>query len=387
MFTHEHKDFSKNPYPYLKDLRLNDPIHLTPEGVIVLTRYDDVSKFLKSQDYTRQIKESDSDVVHTIFDLHALDHAKLRRFVSPIFSPQSIKKLSDSMDIRINKHISKALEKENVDIVNDIALPIVFGSLSSMLGIHSSDYEHIKEWAGAIISLMDTMSSFETKKKGLKTAKEFFIHMTNSIYSKNYANTNSIIPLLKNTEIDNIKLTPEELVSMICIIYIAGFETTINSIASSLYNLMGKEEEIYKIKNNNYPNFGIADELLRYTSTVQLVLRRSLKDQIFESKNDSKIIEKDQIVFLHLGSANRDEDVFSSAEDINIGRHNANRHLAFASGAHYCLGSNLAKMQVEKVVKGFLLKVKNLELVEEPILRNNISLRGYDHLYMRYDIV
>jgi len=394
VFSLDNKDFSKNPYPYLKDLRLNDPIHLTADGVILLTRYNDVAKCLKVQSYPHQIKSFDNGIVHAILDIDPPNHTKLRRFVAPMFTHSAIQELSGSINMTIDKYISKALDKEEVDIVNDIALPITFDTLSSMLGINSNDYEQAKKWAVEIFSLMQPISNLENRKRGsenrkrgIKITKEFFIYMTNSIFSKNQIKDGSIISFLKNQEIDNVKLTPEELVSTMAIIYIAGFETTVNSITNSLYNLVGKEEEVYKITNNHYRDSEIADELLRHTTTIQMIIRKSLKDQVIKSKNDSKIIQKDQLIILHLGSANRDEDIFSNAENINIGRHNANRHLAFAAGAHYCLGATLARMQIEKIVKGFLSKVKNLELVEEPILRDNLSLRAYDHLYMRYNII
>ena len=188
-----------------------------------------------------------------------------------------------------------------------------------------------------------------------------------------------LLTALIAAEEDGDRLSSVELRDQVTLLFIAGHETTVNLIGTGIFELMRHPDQLELLRADPSLDVNAVDELLRFVSPVQMSRRITLQDIEFGGKT----IPKGMFVLAGLASANRDPAKWGpTADDLDIRRTGTAQHLSFGSGAHYCLGSSLARLEAQVAIGTFARRFPNARVVGEPEWNGRINLRGLEHLHV-----
>lgn len=172
------------------------------------------------------------------------------------------------------------------------------------------------------------------------------------------------------------RLDPVELHQVGLLVLAAGFETTVNLIGNAVALLDQHPDQVAWLRDHPDGWVNAVDEVLRHQSPVQLTLRIALRDTEVAGKH----FAPGHGILLYLGGANRDPSVFSDPGVFDVTRANADAHVAFSAGVHYCLGASLARLEAAVALRALYERFPDLHLAGEPERRPTRVLRGFEHL-------
>jgi hypothetical protein len=178
-------------------------------------------------------------------------------------------------------------------------------------------------------------------------------------------------------------MTTDELMAFLVLLYIAGHETTVNLIGNGTLALMNHPSQQEIVRREGLQPQHI-DELLRFDGPVQHTVRIPLKETTYVVDGTSHVVQPGTMVLTSLGAANHDPAMFADPHALLLNRDNAHRHMAFASGIHYCLGSALAKLETEIAIGSLFTRFKNISIEGEPTWRDRLTIRGVNQLKLTF---
>ena len=390
MFPNEDKDFIKNPYPYLKELRNSSPIHYDKlSGLNLITHFEDVKEIQKSKNFSSSepedyVKDSDKKLINpkdydyfwkteefNLLNLEGNIHDELRGLVAKAFLNRQVQELRPFMETKSNELLNK-INHEKFDLLADYAQPYSIAVIGELLGVPEEDYEKFLYWSHAIVKMYDLKVSDENANEAEAAAKDFYIYMSDLIDEKNNNPQNDMISRLSQVSENNQQLTKDQIICTVILLLNAGHEATVNTIGNSivallLNNISTKDlDKKYDIKN-------IIEELIRWDSPLQFFQRWVLEETVVSGIN----LSKNSKIAILLGSANRDETAFENPEKIDFERSNLS-HTSFGGGVHFCLGAHLARLELEVSFQN--LFKHEVALVDEPERTGAFGIRGFKEI-------
>jgi len=390
--------FRANPHPFYDALREHDPVHLAPGGLVVLTRYDDVASVLRSNDFSRDVEKSakpvddpirrrmrerQRDSSKSILNLDPPDHTRLRRLVSKSFTPSAIERLRPSVQGLVDDALD-AVERRvrdggSLELIDDLAFPVPFLVISAMLGMPIDRADELRRWSQVISRTVEPTVALADLDEADEALAGLLPFLDEVIAQRRRNLGDDMLSSLLMVEESGDKLTADELVSFVVLLYIAGHETTVNLVGNSVLALLRSPDQLQVARNHGLDSHTI-DELLRFDGPVQHTMRIPLKSVQFHVGDEVIEVEAGERVLTSLGAANHDPSVFAEPHNLNLRRDNANKHLGFAAGIHYCLGSALAKLETQVTIESLLRRFSKIELVGEPQWRDRLTIRGVARL-------
>lgn len=378
----------KNEHKFFDEKKQKEPIVKMGKNLWLFTRYEDINLILHDSNFLRLTDPSQNEVVRSILDLDFEAHMKYRKILNKVFNSSLIQSLK--IDQKIYNNLQYYKNKETIDIVEDVAIPVPVSIMYEIFGAQTPSKEEvslIKKWAGNVLMPIGISMNKESYKQFKSDIEAFSNYLINLIFSSKYEKKEGLINYLKSYSIDGKKLSNEEIFSLCALIFTAGFETTVGSITSSIFNII-EDQDIVKFKNLQISNnkIQISNELIRHSSSIRFASRRISEDYFFKQNLDKTILlPKGDHVILSLESGNRDSAIFKDPHTIILDRENSNKNLAFGAGAHYCLGANLAKAQVGSIVCNFFKNTNNLKIVGQPLRHPSQAINGFTELCVRVD--
>ncbi|MFF2877638.1 cytochrome P450 [Gottfriedia sp. NPDC057991] len=303
----------------------------------------------------------------TLLDLDPPTHRRYRNIVSQAFTPKAIQSLAPRIESLTKELLAPLKVKREIDIITDIAflLPVIV--ISEMLGVPSEDREMFKEWSNIVVSSAQTQSPDEMnglmaqQGKALQDLQTYFYHI---VERRRNDPKNDLVSTLIAADVDGEKLSVEELLNFCFLLLVAGNETTTNLIGNTMLTLFEHPNLLDQLYKDNSSMSGAIEESLRFRSPVHCMNRFVTEDMNMNGIN----LKKGQEVMAWIGSANRDDTVFNEPNDFNINR-SPNNHLAFGSGVHFCLGSQLARLEANICITEMLKALPNMKLDKTKELR------------------
>jgi len=390
--------FRANPHPFYDALREHDPVHLAPGGLVVLTRYDDVASVLRSNDFSRDVEKSAKpvddpirtrmrerrrDSSKSILNLDPPDHTRLRRLVSKSFTPSAIEQLRPLVQRFVDDALDdverRVRDGGSLELIDDLAFPVPFLVISAMLGMPIDRAEELRQWSQVITRTLEPTVAL-TDLDEADVAFAGLLPFLDEVIAQRRRNLgDDMLSSLLAAEESGDKLTTDELVTFVVLLYIAGHETTVNLVGNSMLALLRSPDQLQMVRDAGLDSNAI-DELLRFDGPVQHTIRIPLKPVKFRVGDDVIDVDAGERVLTSLGAASHDPSVFAEPHSLNLRRENANKHLGFAAGIHYCLGSALAKLETQVTIESLLRRFSKIELVGEPQWRDRLTIRGVDRL-------
>ena len=386
--------FRANPYPYYDALRSNDPVHTTAFGLVVLTRYEDVSTTLKSADFSRDIEkystQASSEARQTrrdrqesrtksILNLDPPDHTRLRRIVSKSFTPSAMERLRPRIQQLVDKVLDNAQDAGHIELIDDLAFPVPFQVISDLLDMPTDRSVELREWSQIITNSLEPTATDEELVQSEDAIAQLVPYLTTIIEHRRKHLSGDMLSSLITAEESGEQMTTEELMAFVVLLYIAGHETTVNLIGNGTLALLNNPEQQAIVHNNGLAQSHI-DELLRFDGPVQHTVRVPLVPVHYMVDSEQITVQPGTMVLTSLGGANHDPSMFENPNDLQLNRSNSNRHMAFASGIHYCLGASLAKLETEIAVGSLIKRFAQIEIVGTPSWRDRLTNRGVNQL-------
>ena len=386
--------FRANPYPYYDALRLHDPVHTTEFGMVVLTRYEDVTTTLKSADFSRDIekystqassearqarRDRQEERTKSILNLDPPDHTRLRRIVSKSFTPSAMERLRPRIQQLVDNVLDKAHNTGTLELIDDLAFPVPFQVISELLDMPTDRADELREWSQIITNSLEPTATDDDLVRSEDAIAQLVPYLTLIIEDRRKHLSDDMLSSLITAEESGEQMTTEELMAFVVLLYIAGHETTVNLIGNGTLALLKNPEQHAFVHNNGLTQSYI-DELLRFDGPVQHTVRVPLVPVHYMVDNEQITVQPGTMVLTSLGGANHDPSMFENPNDLQLNRANANRHMAFASGIHYCLGASLAKLETQIAVGSLIKRFAHIEIDGEPSWRDRLTIRGVNQL-------
>lgn len=385
MINFNDKDFLVNPYPDLAKLRnAGKPVWHEETQMFLAAKYDDANAVLRNKSLGRIFKAKEPEAEWSTFNwLHAdsiLDseppkHTRLRALVSKAFNKNIIESQRDIINKIVDELISDIQRKGgNFDLIADFAEPLPVKVIVAMLGFPEEDEYLLRPWSQAIVKMYEVNPSAEVQASAKKAAGEFADYVQKLADQRKEVPGNDLITDLVRVEEQGEKLNAHELIATCVLLLNAGHEASVNGFGNGAVALFEREEQFDLLRKN--PD-GLAataiEEFLRFDAPLHLFERTATAD----TEVGGVEIKKGQKIASLLGSANRDENHFANADQMDITR-DPNPHIGFGAGIHFCLGGPLARLEMgialPKLVKAF----PNMKIAKEPVRRPTFVLRGYE---------
>ncbi len=386
-------EFLADPYPTYHRLRAEDPVHHSPLGFWVLTRYEDVSAVLRDP---RFIKEPLAALVAARFgaevprgvglsmlDRDPPDHTRLRGLVSKAFTPRVVEGLRPRMQQIVDGLIARAQSVGSMDLIEEFAYPIPVNVICEMMGVPVKDHERFKGWSLDIARGLDSIwlpPDSEVPRRSAAARHAISDYFRELIAERRASPRGDLLSALIAAEEADDKLNEEELLATCILILIAGHETTVNLIGNGVLALLRHPDELRRLRQTPGLITNAVEELLRFDGPVQRTARVAGDDAMIGGRT----IRKGDMVMPFIGAADRDPAHFPDPDRLDLSRGD-NRHIAFGWGIHFCLGAPLARVEGQIAIDTLVRRLPRLELVtESPEYRQSLTLRGLKTLPVKF---
>ena len=286
------------------------------------------------------------------------EHTRLRKLLNKGFSPAAIEGLRPQVEDIVNRMLEPLKPGSEVELMREFANPMPVRIILEMLGIPQDMNHTFVEWSRAIALFR---GSPDRTVDQARAAQDALIQLTDyfrkTVAERRRNKGNDLISLLIDIEEDGEALTEEELYAQCIALLFAGHETTRNLIGNGMYTLLQHPEETAELQENPGMIRSAVEELLRYESPVQFTAR-VLKEEI---EICGQRIPKRWSILCMLGAANRDPKQFKEPNQLNLKRLN-NQHLAFSAGPHFCIGSQLARLEGQIAIQNLVQRFPKMKL-------------------------
>ena len=374
--------FRRNPYPYYERLRAEAPVHLSAFGFWTVARYDDVAHMLKTPEVFSSAGMGGATMVgsgsaRSIITSDPPAHTQMRNLVNRAFTPRMVADLEPSIREIARDLIDAVIAAGQMDVVRDLAVPLPVIVISRILGVDASRRDDFKRWSSAFIS------QFQGAGEGAaRDREEFLAYFREQIDERRARPKDDLISALVAAEDAEVALTPDEVAGFAMLLLVAGNETTTNLIANAMLALLEHPDQLAAVAGDAMPIPNMVEETLRYDAPVQFLFRRTTQ----ETQLAGQTIPAANVVVPIFASANRDDARYPDAARFDITR-NAQGHLAFGLGPHFCLGAPLARLEARIVFEELFSRTRNIARKEDapPARIDSMFLRGLSALPVTFD--
>jgi pimeloyl-[acyl-carrier protein] synthase len=369
-------------YSVYARLQREQPVHRTHDGVWVLTRYEDVALALRDPRLGRrgfaellEARLGRRGVGKSMLYRDPPDHTRLRALVMQAFTPRAVENMRERIRTLVANMLDRIAEHGGrVDLLTELALPLPVLVICHILGLPAQDAEMFRNWTDGIVRASDVVffpdaADVERANEGLDAIRTYLVP---AIEARRRNPGDDLVSALIAAQEGQDKLSPQELLSMTAMLFVAGHETTVNLIANGLLAILRHPAELERLRNDPSLIGRAVEECLRYDSPVQRASR--MTHEAFSVRGAT--IPSGAVVLAVIGAANRDPHQFPDPDRFDIGRAD-NPHLAFGAGIHYCLGASLARLEAQIAIGAVIRRFPRIALTDaSPSWRRSWTFRG-----------
>ncbi|MEQ9161761.1 MAG: cytochrome P450 [Ilumatobacter fluminis] len=360
-------DFVRDPYPIWGELReqgcpfarteRRGPTYMPTTFAAVrevADRTDDFSSFEVTVAPAPPAYDSEGNRIRSVITTDAPDHTPERRLLLPFFAPKAVEKFRDHTRDLCRQLIRSFIEDGRADFAGDYARQIPPRIIAAILGIDPDRADDFTTWVQGVLEL--GLQDDEIREHYAKIIREFFLEQ---VMDRMENPGDDLISFLLNAELDGEPVPMHVIRGNLGLMLIAGIDTTWSSIGSALWHLASHPDDRRRLVDEPELIPTAVEEFLRAYSPVTMA-RLATHDTMLGDRE----VKAGERVLLRFPAANRDPDMFERPEEVIIDRQ-VNRHVAFGAGIHRCLGSNLARLEMQVAIEEMLAMIPDFEL-EDP---------------------
>ncbi|MYW95833.1 cytochrome P450 [Amycolatopsis rubida] len=388
---------SRLPLEEFAELRRTAPVWWNPQphntagfgddGYWVVTRHADVkavsrdSELYSSREKTAIIRFDDQMTAEgldanrlVLLNMDAPQHTKLRRIVSKGFTPRSIAKLEDTLRERAERIVHEAKKKGTGDFVTDVACELPLQAIAELIGVPQEDRLKIFDWSNQMIAYDDPEYDLEP----IAASAELVGYAWNMAEDRRRCPMDDIVTKLVQADVDGESLGSDEFGFFVILLAVAGNETTRNAITHGMKAFLDHPDQ-WDVFKEQRPKTA-PDEIVRWATPVVAFQRTATRDT---ELGGARIREGDRVGMFY-SSANFDPEVFDEPGKFDILRED-NQHVGFGgTGSHYCIGANLARLEIDLIFNAIAEAMPGIAEVSAPERLRSSWLNGIKHYQVRY---
>lgn len=383
------QDFINDPFPTLHWLREHSPVHRNADGSVYLTRHADCLKVYQSRDmlsdktdeFGKKFGKCPLHTHHTtslIFNDPPY-HTVVRKLISGAFTPRKLTEMEALIEQIVDRLLDEVEEKGELDLIPDFAMLLPTEIISFMLGIPEEYRQKLRGFSVAILGALDPVVPPDRMAAGNAAVEEFSEILTDLIDHRRKnpegAAQGEVLEALIFGEHDGRRLTQEELVQNCIFLLNAGHETTTSLVGNSVGILLDNPDQHRLLLAEPGHILTAVEEFLRVQSPLQIGNRLAGED----IELTDTVIPKGTYIHTSIAGANRDPAVFDDPDRVDITR-KPNKHIAFITGIHVCLGASLARMEGRIALGRFVRRFPKLAANGPSEMMPLARFRGYSSL-------
>jgi len=384
--------FHDDPYPWYRALREHAPVKVLPDGAILLTRYDDLVAVYKeaklfSSDKRREFAPKYGAT--PLFEHHTTSlvfndppyHTRVRRLIAGALTPRHIAAMEAGLAALVETLLDHLDEDAEADLIDRFASAIPVEIIGNLLDIPRAERGPLRGWSLAILGALEPVVTPQAAERGNAAVTEMLDYLGRLVVARRQRPGDPDVDVLTRLilgEQDGERLSESELLHNCIFLLNAGHETTTNLIGNALDTLLEWPDQKARLIADPTLIRPAVEEFLRFESSNQLGNRISTAP----STIGGVPLAAGTPITLCIGAANRDPAQFADPDRLDIGR-SPNRHLAFGSGPHMCVGLQLARLEARVAISAFLGRYPAYERAGAPVRGGRARFRGLLHLPVR----
>lgn len=381
------------PHHWFAELRRRAPVFWHEEengpGFWAVTKYDDCVAVNRDYEHFSSARKAtflweieEEQIAQQGLMMLNMDpplHTRYRRLVNKGFTPRMVNQLEEKIHQTADDIIDAVIEKGECDFVTDISAELPLIVIADLLGVPQDDRHAMFDWSNRMIGQEDPEYQI-TPEIAQQSAMELYAYASELYSKKRLSPHEDLMSVLTSVEVEGEQLSELELELFFLLLTVAGNETTRNLMSGAMHAFFDNPDQWQKLLDDRSLLPSAVDEMLRYVSPV-MNFRRQTTAPI--ELHGQPIGEDQKVVFFHV-SANRDEDVFEDSDRFDVTR-NPNPHMAFGGGGpHFCLGHNLARMEIRVMYEHLLDRLPDIHPDGEVQRLQSAFINGVKHIPVAY---
>jgi cytochrome P450 family 142 subfamily A polypeptide 1 len=384
----------------LRWLQDNEPVYWSEKDQLwIVTRFEDVSYVSKNQQLFTSgegVRPGNPAKIGLIDEAEPR-HGHLRSLINKGFTPRMVKILEVKFREIATEAIDQVASKGECDFVEDIAVPLPLLLIASMLGIQKEDRERFHHWSDTMIAADGNMDNPEVMAAAGKSFMEYSAYLTDIIEERRREPKDDLLSVLVGAKDDgtlttfdreeitgiedehHMELANDELIMLCTILLVAGNETTRNGISGGMQQLIENPAERQKLIDDPSRIAAAVEEMVRIVSPVHSFSRTIVEDTEIRGVE----LKKGQLVLMVYPTANRDPREFENPDTFDIDRRP--NHVGFGLGSHFCMGANLARMEMRVAFEELLRRLPDMEYIAGgPVLKPSSLVRTCAEMKVKF---
>ena len=378
-------DFHENPYPYYQRLRDEAPLYRNDDlNFWALTRHADVHRgFRNSTALSNKLGVSLDPISRTpeayrTMSFLAMDdpgHLRLRTLVSKGFTPRRVREFEARVLELTREHLDTALQSDSFDFIAEFAGKLPMDVISELVGVPVADRERLRALADEVMHRQDGVA--DVPMSAIEASMQLLVYYADMVAQRRRKPTDDLTSALLQAEIGGDRLGDDEIMAFLFLMVVAGNETTTKLLGNALYWGAMFPDQLTGVHADHSRIPLWVEETLRYDTSSQILARVVVEDVEFHGTT----LHDGDTVLLMPGAAHRDERVFDNPDTYRIGRDIGSKLLSFGSGAHFCLGAHLARMEARVALTALFERITGYEVDTANAVRvHSSNVRGFASL-------
>ncbi|VCT91979.1 Steroid C26-monooxygenase [Mycolicibacterium hassiacum DSM 44199] len=305
----------------------------------------------------------DQPGVEMMIEMDDPQHLLRRKLVNSGFTRKRVRDLQPAIERLCDTLIDNVCERGECDFVWDIAAPLPMAVIGDMLGVLPEEREMFLKWSDDLVGFLSSTTDPEQFQVTMDAFAAYSEYMMGMIAARKENPTDDLVSVLVHAEVEGSKLEDHQIVTEVLLLLIGGDETTRHTLSGGTRQLLLHPDQHERLRNDLSLLPNAIEEMLRWTAPVKNMARTLTDDVEFHGT----ALKQGEKMLLLFESANFDEQVFDDPEKFDIDRY-PNNHLAFGFGTHFCLGNQLARLELSIMLTKLLARLPDLRLAnDEPL--------------------
>ena len=346
-------------------MRAHEPVFRDRNGLAAATSYQAVIDAERNPELfssTGGIRPDQAALPYMI-DMDDPGHLLRRKLVNAGFTRKRVMDKVAGIETLCDTLIDAVCEQGECDFVRDIAAPLPMAVIGDMLGVVPADRAMLLKWSDDLVCGLNSQADEATWQAVMDAFAGYTAYAMDAIPKRRTDPTDDLFSILVNSEVDGQRMSDDEIVFETLLILIGGDETTRHTLSGGTEQLLRHRDQWDRLVAGPQLVAGAVEEMLRWTSPVKNMCRMLTADTDFHGTS----LREGEKIMLMFEAANFDESVFGDPQSFRIDR-NPNSHLAFGFGTHFCLGNQLARLELNTMMRALTTRLPDLRLAGDSAL-------------------